>query len=49
METIAQALSNHIAKLEGGSLDAPAGVLHNLKESLKDLSGATAALTILSV
>ena len=49
METVAQALSNHIAELEGGSLDVPAGVLHNLKESLKDLSGATSAQTILSL
>ena len=49
METVVQALSNHIAELEGGSLDALVGVLHNLKESLKDLSGVTSAQTILSL
>ena len=49
METVAQALSNHIAELEGAGLVLPAGVMHNLKESLKDLSGATSAQTILSL
>ena len=49
METVAQALSNRIAELEGAGLELPAGVMPNLKESLKDPSGATSAQTILSL
>jgi hypothetical protein len=49
METVAQALSNRIAELEGAGLAFPAGVLYNLKESLKDKTGATCAQTILSL
>ena len=49
METVAQALSKRIAELEGAGFELPVGVMHSLKESLKDPSGATSAQTILSL
>ena len=49
METVTQALSNRIVELEGAGFELPAGVMSNLKESLKDQSGATSAQTILSL
>ena len=49
METVTQALSNRIVELEGAGFELSVGVMRNLKESLKDLSGATSAQTILSL
>ena len=49
METVTQALSNRIVELEGAGFELPVGVMSNLKESLKDQSGATSAQTILSL
>ena len=47
METVAQALSNRIAELEGGELSV--GLMRSLKESLKGPFGAASAQAILSL